>query len=112
VAPSDPRAAPGDGNRPRTCHCFAAWRRSGSGLAAIPDSDELRAADEAIVHIGHNDGDEGARQFPTKIDQMAELYRSGQHRLDLAKASPAELLAFCVAVEIEAWGSSGNADKV
>ena len=32
---------------------------------------------------------------------MAEQYLSGQQRLDLANASPAELLAFCVAVEME-----------
>jgi hypothetical protein len=32
---------------------------------------------------------------------MAEQYLSGQQRLDLANASPAELLAFWVAVEME-----------
>ena len=39
-----------------------------------------------------------------KIEQMATRIRDEQHQLDLAKASPAELLAFCVAVEMEAWG--------
>jgi hypothetical protein len=71
-------------------------------LAAIPDTDELRAADEAIVSADHRNGDETTRQFRAKIDQMARQYRDGQHRPDLAQASPAELLAFCVAVEIEA----------
>jgi hypothetical protein len=32
---------------------------------------------------------------------MAELYRSGQHRVDFANASAFELLAFCVASETE-----------
>jgi hypothetical protein len=32
---------------------------------------------------------------------MAELYGSGQHRIDFANASAVELLAFCVASEIE-----------
>jgi hypothetical protein len=78
-----------------------------AALAAIPDTDELRGADEAIVRANHGNGDEGAHQFRAKIEQMARLYANGQHRLDLANASPAELLAFCVAVEIEAWGPSG-----
>jgi hypothetical protein len=33
---------------------------------------------------------------------MAEQYRGGQHRLDLANAGPVELLTFWVAVEMEA----------
>jgi hypothetical protein len=73
-------------------------------LAAIPDTDELRAADEAIVRADHGNGDDPARQFKEKIEQIAVKYREGQHQLDLANASPAELLAFCVAVEMEAWG--------
>ena len=41
---------------------------------------------------------------------MAELYRSGQHRVDFANAGAFELLAFCVASETEdrnkMWGSA------
>jgi hypothetical protein len=48
-----------------------------------------------------SDGDDGAHRVRAKIEQMAEQYRSGQHQLNLAKASPAQLLAFCVAVEME-----------
>jgi hypothetical protein len=73
-------------------------------LAAIPDSPTLKAADEAMMCLECTDGDDGARQVPAKIAWMAEQYRGGQHRLDLAYASPAELLAFCDAVEMEAWG--------
>ncbi len=68
-------------------------------LAAIPDTDQLRVADEAIVRADDGNGGDGARQFHAKIEQIAELYRHDNHRLDLASASPAELLAFCVAVE-------------
>ena len=70
-------------------------------LAAIPDTPELERADEAIFRTkGSNSGD-GARQLKEKITRMAELYRSGQHRIDFTNASPCELLAFCVANEIE-----------
>jgi hypothetical protein len=75
--------------------------KAAAELAAIPDTDELRVADEVIVRTDHRDGDEGVRQFRAKIDQMARQYRDGRHRPDLAQASPAELLAFCAAVEIE-----------
>jgi hypothetical protein len=73
-------------------------------LAAIPDTPDLKAADEAMVRPECSDGDDGARRVRARIEQMAEQYRSGQHQLDLANASPAQLLAFCVAVEMEAWG--------
>jgi hypothetical protein len=72
-------------------------------LAAIPDTDELRATDEAMVRPDYGNGDDEARNFWAKIAQIAVKYRDGQHRLDLANASPAELLAFCVAVEKAAW---------
>jgi hypothetical protein len=72
-------------------------------LAAIPDTPDLKAADEAILRAECRNDDDGAQQVREKIARMAKLYRSGDHRLDLANASPAELLAFCVAVEMEAW---------
>jgi hypothetical protein len=73
-------------------------------LAAIPDTPDLKAADEAIVRPECSHGTDRAHQVREKIARMAEEYRDGEHRLDLANASPAELLAFCVAVEMEAWG--------
>ena len=71
-------------------------------LAEIPDTDELRATNEAIVRADCGDGSEAARQFCEKIEQMAARIRDEAHQLDLAKSSPDELLAFCVAVEMEA----------
>jgi hypothetical protein len=72
-------------------------------LAEIPDTVE-QAADEAIVRADCGDGNDVAHQFYGKIEQMAARIRDEEHQLDLAKASLAELLAFCVAVEMEAWG--------
>ena len=43
---------------------------------------------------------------------MAEIYRSGQHRIDFANASAFELLTFYVAGEIEDRNKmSGSADE-
>jgi hypothetical protein len=72
-------------------------------LAAIPDSPDLKAADEAIVTAGYSNADDQSCGLKTEIERIAERYRGGQHQLDLANASPAELLAFCVAVEMDAW---------
>jgi hypothetical protein len=72
-------------------------------LAAIPDSPHLKAADEAIVTADYSKADDRSCEFKAKIERVAERYRGGQHQLDLANASPAELLAFCVAVERDAW---------
>jgi hypothetical protein len=73
-------------------------------LAAVPDSPDLKAADEAIVTADYCNADERLCEFKAKIERIAQQYRGGQHQLDLANASPAELLAFCVAVEMDAWG--------
>ena len=73
-------------------------------LAAIPDSQELAAADSAIVISDDSKEDDRSCEFKAKIERIAEQYRGSQHQLDLANASPAELLAFCVAVEMDAWG--------
>jgi hypothetical protein len=70
-------------------------------LAAIPDTPELERADEAILRTEHSDTGDGARQVREKIMRLAELYRSGQRRIDFADASPFEVLAFCVAGKIE-----------
>ena len=73
-------------------------------LAAIPDSVDLKADDEMILTSDYSNGNDAVTEFGAKTVRMAELYRTGKHRLDLANASPAELLAFCVSVEMEAQG--------
>jgi hypothetical protein len=81
-------------------------------LAAIPDTPELERADEAIRRAKCSNSDDGAHHLREEIARMAELYRSGQHRIDFANASPAELLAFCIASEIEDRNKlSGSADE-
>jgi hypothetical protein len=85
--------------------------KAAAELAAIPDTPDLKAADEAILHADRaNRGDLG-REFEAEVVRIAKLYRSSQHQLDLALASPIELIAFCVAVEMEADESSASADK-
>jgi hypothetical protein len=81
-------------------------------LAAIPDTPELERADDAIFRTKcSNSGDE-ASQVPEKLARMVELYRSGQHRIDFADASPVQLLAFCIASETDdrnqMWGTAGE----
>ena len=73
-------------------------------LVAMPDSPDLKAADEAIMTADYSNAHDRSWEFKAKIGRIAERYRGGQHQLDLANASPAELLAFCVAVEMDAWG--------
>ena len=83
------------------------WPQIGAAAkvgTAIPDTPELRAADEAIVRSESGNGASKACRARARIEQMAIKYRDGQHQLVLASASPAELLAFCVAVEMNAWG--------
>ena len=86
--------------------------KAAAELAAIPDTPDLKAADEAILHANRANLGDLAREFEAQVVRIAELYRSGQHQLDLALASPIELLAFCVAVEVEADEVSASADKV
>jgi hypothetical protein len=80
-------------------------------LAAIPDTPELERADEILRTLCSDSGD-AAQHLIKQLRRMAELYRSGQHRIDFANASPAELLAFCIANEIEDRNRmSGSADE-
>ena len=72
-------------------------------LAAIPDSEALRTADEAITHIDVDDRDEAGSWVEAEIHRMAaNICEWGQP--DFAEASVVELLAYCVAIEKLAWG--------
>src|SRR6266849_9943482 len=72
-------------------------------LAAIPDSEALRTADEAITHIDVDDRREAGSRVRAEIQRMAaNICEGGQP--DFAHASVAELLAYCVAIEKLAWG--------
>ena len=70
-------------------------------LAAIPDTPELERADETILRTNCSNSHGAAHQFREKIGRMAELYCSGQHRIDFANASLVQLFAFCIASELE-----------
>jgi hypothetical protein len=85
----------------------AALRRgeeAAAELAAIPDTEELQAADDAIVRAERSNRDDGAHQVGAKITRPAEQYRASQHWPDLPNSSPAVLLTFCVAIEMDAQG--------
>src|SRR5271167_4993188 len=65
-------------------------------LAAIPDTEALRSADEAIRHSDHHDcGEEGNSVWET-IQRMVTHYSEGAQP-DVARASGAQLYAFCLA---------------
>src|SRR5271155_661326 len=68
-------------------------------LAAIPDTPELERADEAILRTERSNSDDRVHHAREEIARMAELNRSGQHRVDFANARPVQLLAFCVEIE-------------
>jgi len=89
-----------------SCRAVALRRgeEAAAELAAIPDSPELKAADEAIVTADYSNAVGRSCELKAKIERIAKEYRGGHHQLDLANASPAELLAFCVGVEMDAWG--------
>jgi hypothetical protein len=72
-------------------------------LDEIPDTPELQAADEALLSPDYDNRDDGVRNVEEIIAPMAQRCRRDQYRLDLANASPVELLALCVAIETEAW---------
>ena len=62
-------------------------------LAAIPDSETLRAADAAITRSDQH-GDGASTIIAAQLAPMATLFRDGSEP-DLAHASLAELFAFC-----------------
>jgi hypothetical protein len=72
-------------------------------LAAIPDTEALRTADEALTHSDLDDYREDALSVRAKIQRMADniaddIIDKGVQP-NFAKASLAELWAFCVAME-------------
>jgi hypothetical protein len=65
-------------------------------LVSIPDTPDLRKTDEATLARDHA----WVEAFEAQLLRLVRQYRDG-HELDLANASPAELLAACIAGTIE-----------
>jgi hypothetical protein len=63
-------------------------------LAAIPDSETLRAADAAITRSDQHDDGAASTIIAAQVAPMATHFRDGSEP-DLAHASLAELFAFC-----------------
>ena len=80
-------------------------------LAAIPDSEALRTFDEAVTRSNLEDVGDARSRDADKIDRMAVRMAAdirGGIQPDLAKASLAELLTYCVAIEKLAGGDGPN----
>jgi hypothetical protein len=73
-------------------------------LAAIPDTEELQAADEAIIRSVSNGYHDGTSKYEEKFQNMVakicrEFQENGEISLpNFTNASLIELYAFCVAV--------------
>jgi len=85
-------------------------------LAAIPDSEALKRADDemARIEIARTGAAEQTREvseYRSKMTQMAARFHDGSQP-DFAHASPAQLLAYCIAVEQLAWGESPALDAI
>ena len=85
-------------------------------LAAIPDSEALKRADDEMARIeiartGAAEQTREASECRSKWTQMAARFHDGSQP-DFAHASPAQLLAYCIAVEQLAWGESPALDAI
>jgi hypothetical protein len=67
-------------------------------LAGIPDTQDLRETDRALLARDHAGAEE---TFEARLWHLVQHYRDG-HELDTGNASPAELLAACVCRGISA----------
>ena len=67
-------------------------------LAAIPDSEALRTADEALTHSDLDDDGEARSTFVAKIERLVAIFREGVQP-NFASDSVAQLYAFCIAME-------------
>ena len=93
---------------PRDGEAFSAALQCGATaeveLASIPDTQELRESDRALLAHDHT-GAEAA--FEARLSHLARQYRDGRE-LDPANASLAELLAVYVAEAASDGGTAGG----
>jgi hypothetical protein len=82
------RAAPTDGSR-ALAGALQLGETAAEALAGIPDTQELRESDEALLAHDHTGAED---MFETRLWHVVRQYRDGRE-LDPATASPAELLA-------------------
>jgi hypothetical protein len=86
------RSAPPDGSR-ALAGAMQLGETAAAALAGIPDTQELRESDEALLAHDHNGAED---MFETRLCYVVRQHRDGRE-LDPATASPAELLAACAA---------------
>jgi hypothetical protein len=82
---------------PALAVCLRVGEEAAAKLAAIPDTEVLRSADEALTHSDLDDYGE-AHSTGVKLERMAAMYREGLQP-NFASDSVAQLLAFCIAME-------------
>ena len=86
------RAAPPEGSRALT-GALQLGETAAKALAGIPDTLELRDSDAVLLAHDHTGAED---MFETRLWHVVRQYRNGRE-LDPATASPAELLAACIA---------------
>ena len=72
-------------------------KEAAAKLAAIPDTEALRTADEAFTHSDLDDDGEAVSFVVEKIERMVAIYREGVQP-NFAGVSVAELWAYCIAM--------------
>ena len=66
-------------------------------LAAIPDTEALRTADEALTHSDLDDDGEARSTFDARMERLVAIYREGVQP-NFASVSVEQLWAYCIAM--------------
>ena len=72
-------------------------KEAAAKLAAIPDTEALRTADEAFTHSNLDDDGEASSTFKAKMERLVAIYREGDQP-NFARVSVAQLWAYCIAM--------------
>lgn len=95
---------PREDAEPALAHALTLANEAAAELAAIPDSPELRAADDARLAAAEDDAGDGARghdgpdprvELREKFDRLVQGYRDGKP-FDRAHSAPVQVLACCL----------------
>jgi hypothetical protein len=73
-------------------------KEAAAKLAAIPDTEALRTADEALTHSDLDDDGEARSTFKAKLEKIVAIYRGGVQP-NFASVSVVQLRAYCIAME-------------
>jgi hypothetical protein len=82
---------------------MGAWRRRKTLHSPSTTQRDHRELHHSVVP---RPGDRNRASFQAKIEQMAGRSCDNEYRLEVANASPARAVAFCVAVEKVVWAKA------